>query len=76
MTSSNPEKQFAITMVSAVFGAVLLGNVVTLLADWLMQVGTPNAAGIVGAVIGGISAGGVAIRQLAQDDSDREGDPN
>ena len=76
MESASPEQQFAITMASAVFGAVLLGNVVTLIADWVMQIGTPNMAGVVAAVIGGISAGFAAIRHLTQDNSDREGDQN
>ena len=70
MESTPSGKQFAITMTSAAIGAVLLGNVVTLAADWFMQVGTPNTAGIMGAIIGGFSAGLLATRHLTQQDRD------
>lgn len=69
-------KQFAFTMSGAVFGAVLLGNIVTIAADWFMHTGTPNAPGVVGAIVGGISAGAFTIRHMTQQNLDRECDSN
>lgn len=63
-------------MTNAIAGAVLLGNAITLAADWLTGVGVPNTAGIVGAIIGGITAGSLTIRKLTKSDPDFDRDLN
>ena len=60
-------KDLIVTMVNSAIGAMLVGGVVTYAADRFTAAGTPNAAGIVAAVFGGLAAGLATIRKLTAD---------